>query len=276
MNPGIRDPRLNTAECVIQGHKPDITATGRSLFIIRAILWCSFFFVLPAGRYLAFVVRDVWKKTRDRGDNPLASSIIFFCGMLFFVESGILFFVVVCSASGKAPFDIYIILVLLAIVIPVSFCCLEFPDCCTCDILVNQAVITIIANLTVYHFCWLVIGIMINPTWGLTVLLIVSFLCVALAYALYKIFEVGVCRTRLNWLVSFFGVCSLVASAVLAGRSFYGRETADDVMKTVLLYVIGALISWISYSRPRAPEGNGEILNQENAENNDVQGIEEN
>ena len=267
MNPGIRDPRLNTAECVIQGHTPDITATGRSLYIIKAMLWCSFIFVLPAGPYLAFVVRDVLKKTKERSDKPLASSIICFCFILFFVESGILLFVVICSLVGNAPFDIYIILGLLIFEILVSICCFKSPDCCTCDSLIN-VLIKIIANLTVYHFFWLVIGIMINPIWGLAVLLIGSFLCVSLAYALYKIFETGECcdiKQFVKWVVSFFGVCSLVVSAVLAGRSFYGRETADDVMKTVLLYVIGALISWISYSQP--PQRNGEKSNQENAEN---------
>ena len=234
MNPGIRDPRLNTAECVIQGHKPDITATGRSLYI-RAMIWCSVIFVLPAGPYLAFVVWDVLKKNRAdelqvslfcwcNRQNPLASSVICLCFILFFVESGILLFVVVCSVSRNAPFDICIILGILIFEIlrVVSVCCFKSPSCCTCGSLVN-ALIKIIANLTVYHFCWLVIGIMINPIWGLAVLLIVSFYCVVLAYALYKIFEaVKYCEFKqfVAWIVSIFGVCSLVVSAVLAGQSF--------------------------------------------------------
>jgi len=52
VSPGVRDPRLNTAECVIEGHDPDITATGRSPYI-KALLWCSFLFTVPAGPYLA-------------------------------------------------------------------------------------------------------------------------------------------------------------------------------------------------------------------------------
>ena len=48
VSPGLRDPRLNNAECVIEGHKPDIKATGRSHYI-RAILWCSGWFVLVAS-----------------------------------------------------------------------------------------------------------------------------------------------------------------------------------------------------------------------------------
>ena len=35
--------------------------------------------------------------------------------------------------------------------------------------------------------------------------------------------------------------------AVLAGQSFYGRESADELVKTVLLYVISGFISWLSW-----------------------------
>jgi len=73
-----------------------------------------------------------------------------------------------------------------------------------------------------------------------------------LTFALYKIFDVEECcnfKYFIKCLVSFCGVCSLVVLAVLAGQSFYGRETADDVMKTVLLYVISGLISWISWKQ---------------------------
>ena len=128
MSPGIRDPRLNTAECVIEGHDPDITATGRSPYI-RAILWCSFMFAVPAGPYLAFVILDVLKKRSDRlqvslfcwckckcgqscqtRQDSLTSSIISVFFILFFIVCGILVFVIVSLASGNAPFDIYIIL----------------------------------------------------------------------------------------------------------------------------------------------------------------------
>ena len=40
-SPGIRNPELNNAECVIEGHGTDMQATGRSLEI-RIMIWCSF------------------------------------------------------------------------------------------------------------------------------------------------------------------------------------------------------------------------------------------
>ena len=253
MSPGVRDPRLNTAECVIEGHETDITVTGRSPYI-KAILWCSFLFAVPAGPYLAFVILDVLKKRSNRLDaslfcwckckcsqscqtrqDPLTSSIISVFFILFFIECGISVFVIVRLASGNAPFDIYIILGLL-VTEGAVLNCFKSPGCCTCDSLANF-ITGISTNLSVYHFCWLVIGVMINPTWGLAVLLIVCFFVIALTFALYKIFDVEECcdfKYFIKCVVSFCGVCSLVVSAVLTGQSFYGRETADDVMKTVL------------------------------------------
>ena len=42
--------------------------------------------------------------------------------------------------------------------------------------------------------------------------------------------------------VCFFGFCCAAVFPVLAGRSFYGREIVDDIMKVVLLYIITCLI----------------------------------
>ena len=57
MSPELRNPKLNTAECVIQGHEPNIDATGMSPYT-RPILWCSFFSVLLLGPIIAFFVLD--------------------------------------------------------------------------------------------------------------------------------------------------------------------------------------------------------------------------
>ena len=50
VSPGIRDPRMNTAECVIEGHGIDREATGRSVYI-KVIHWCSLLFTLAISIY---------------------------------------------------------------------------------------------------------------------------------------------------------------------------------------------------------------------------------
>ncbi|KAL9989516.1 hypothetical protein ACROYT_G004076 [Oculina patagonica] len=60
VSPGIRDPKLNTAECVIEGHDTDIDATGRNLHI-RFILWSSFLFVFVSCNLLSSFLEEYRK-----------------------------------------------------------------------------------------------------------------------------------------------------------------------------------------------------------------------
>ena len=110
--------------------------------------------------------------------DPLTSCIISVFLSCFLIECGPFLFVIVRLASGNAPFDIYIIFWLLATEGAV-LSCFKSLGCCTCDSLANF-ITGISTNLSVNHFCWLVIGIMINPAWGLAVLLIVCVFVIAL------------------------------------------------------------------------------------------------
>ena len=322
MSPGIRDPRLNTAECVIKGHETDIMATGplRSSYI-TAILWCACLFSFWAGPFIAEVIIGVLKENAkenveslccwckcvrvrrtqaspvetelsalnspteppqsgaspDSGENgrketherilccqvcdnqqdPMISSVVCVSHILFCIEIVILVFVFRCSKSGNAPNDIYITLGPL-ILEGIVLTCLEKCRCCKCNPCNARikAVIRSSVTLTVYHFCWLVIGIMINPVWGLTVCLMACIFVLALTFILYQIFKLEYCQCSGRCIKHIFicfgafcGGCSFVVLAVLAGQSFYGRETADELVKTVLLYVISGFISWLSWKR---------------------------
>ncbi|XP_068690865.1 uncharacterized protein [Montipora foliosa] len=247
ISPGVRDPRLNTAECVTEGHTPNITATGRSSYI-RTVIWSSFLCVLLMGPYLSTLILRLLNEFRKEPENhPSVKSTTCLIFFLSFAELVILINVVTCSASGNAPWDIYVILGFLFFESLVLFCldCRGGED----DLLLRFVTRTA-ANLSLYHFCWLVVGIMTNPIWGLVVLLAVLFFCLALTFALFMIFKAECdCGAVFACVATFSGVCCLVLSAVFASQSFYGRGTAGDFLRTVLLYVIGALISWISWTR---------------------------
>ena len=93
-------------------------------------------------------------------------------------------------------------------------------------------------NLLLYHFSWLLIGIMITPTWGLTVFLIILVFVISSFFLLWHLFLCASSQAFIFSGVCFFGFCSAAVVPVLAGQSFYGRETADDIIKVVLLYII--------------------------------------
>ena len=116
-------------------------------------------------------------------------------------------------------------------------------------------------NLTAIHICWLVVGIMINTLWGFTVLLVISVVISSFVFAIY----VFLCSTNaaseraskaptradkirfgIICFISLLSLMSLVVVVVLSGQAFFGRDSANELMKTALLYVTTAFLSWIA------------------------------
>ena len=286
VSPKIQDPQLNTAECVIEGHKPDISATGRSRFI-RAILWFSFIFTVCFGPLLSLAALYILSKLdpvnnssvinsntnhEENGDEPpshglssdqtnsaakgkalkLTAYVVFLPIEVILLISAFAF-----SVAGKAPGDFCAILVVIilegllsgVLLKKGSFHALNFlprrEDGCSARLL--QVVIFVCANLTAYHFCWLIVGIMINPLWGVTVLL---FVCVSVAVFFFAVYIYSFNDKKTKFLFSVcaafvVSVWSLLVVVSLAGQSFYGREGADDIVKLVTLSVTTAFCSWI-------------------------------
>ena len=77
------------------------------------------------------------------------------------------------------------------------------------------------------------------PIWGLSILSIIAFFIVALFVAIYNkcnadhrksllfLQRVGICSA------GFLVLCFVITGPDLAGKSFYGRQTADDVLKNL-------------------------------------------
>ena len=284
VNPGIRDPSLNTAECVIQGHKPSFETTGRTAYI-RAMLWLMPIFVLFSGPLLASYMMDVsevwdqehneWKKNRAKAVCTSFYVLSVLGNVLLFVA-----FILSCYSwanEGQATFDIPIIFLIMILLI-VSESCFTLKKCATPN---GQkwylCVIAICgANAVSYLFCWLIIGIRINPTWGLTIALIVMSLSATLTYASYVYLEAtyttgynhvtssapsttsvttGSDNTNHIQVIMFcvsgcLAVLLLFVIVVLAGQSYRSEKVAaDEVLKTTSLYFISAFISWVTWKK---------------------------
>ena len=111
---------------------------------------------------------------------------------------------------------------------------------------------------TSYFSCWMLIGIMLNPTWGLTVTLLICFTFAAFTYAVYEyltVFSREKGDKPNNWhalypcVLGMLAVIFLIVIIVFAGQSYNGRETADETLKTTLLSALGAFVSWLSWKR---------------------------
>ena len=105
--------------------------------------------------------------------------------------------------------------------------------------------------------CWMLIGIMLNPTWGLTVTLIICFTFASFTYAVHEYLTLVSCKqdrvkkldALLPGVLGFLAVIVLIPVIVFAGQSFNGRETADETLKTILMTALCSFISWLSWKR---------------------------
>ena len=288
ISPGIQDPRLNTAECVIQGHQPNIDATGVNSYI-RAILYCSLVSVILIGPILGFLSLNVLenystkkgkcrkynvkccaKRQRDgaleqeptnilcvacyKGEDPFVRAAEYTCFLLLLTDILITLIAVrdVLFDHTEICFPILLITCICEgfVICLVQCCAVLCCDSCK-DVkemsLYRTFVFMTGANVIAYHLIWLIVGIMVNPTWGLTVLAVACFVIVALFCTIYVICNASkesFCHSFCVSIPSFVGLCLVVSLTVLAGQSFYGRETTGEILKTALFYVVGGL-TWL-------------------------------
>ena len=270
VSPKIQDPQLNTVECVIQGHKPNISATGRSAYIL-AMLWFSVLFTILSGPFIALVSLVLFKDVKEAMRKALKWNLC----LILLVEIGLLVTAFVFLRLGKVPWDVYLIPAVIfieglfwgVVITKKSFPDFEFLSETEWGL---RIAVFLCANLTVYHFCWLVIGVMINALWGVIVLLFICIFIAASILAFYNYF-LHTPSDQCSWkncilgAVFMLSVWSLVIVVILAGQSFFGKETANDVVKTVTLYVTTAFASWMLSKVP---------LEKSNTSNNGEEGPE--
>lgn len=274
VSPGIQDPTLNTAECVIEGHKTNISALpAEHRAYIRAMLWCSFAFTILFGPTLATITfalfhteNDKAKTTkrydsteakREENKQKLAKAVKVVSCVLSIGKSIHLFYTIYSIGCLKQSCntlrDLCVILLLIfvegLVLVLVSICArkkYKFIPENTAIELVARVGIFLCANLTMYYFCWLVIGIMINPLWGITVLLVFSVVIAVTVFLVFIVLHSDF--DPMIIVLCLFGWVStllLVTHVIFAGQSFFIRETANEVVKAALLYLTTALIAWI-------------------------------
>ena len=174
----------------------------------------------------------------------------YICHLLVMTEISVIIIIVISDALWDHR-EIFIPIVLI-ICEGVAVCLVQcFPKlCCVfCEdsrktSFYRRAVFLTSANIITHHVIWLIVGIMVNPTWGLTVLAVACVVIVALFCTIHLICSASqksFCRSFCVSIASFLGLCLVVSLTVLAGQSFYGKETTGEILKTAVFYVVGGL-----------------------------------
>ena len=69
MSPGIRDPKLNTAKCITEGHEPSMDAAG--LYLRICVLWLSLGFVFVSSPVLSRCLVGMKSQVKPRKKHSL-------------------------------------------------------------------------------------------------------------------------------------------------------------------------------------------------------------
>lgn len=267
MSPGIRDPQLNSAECVTEGHEQHILATGQNDRMIIILCFSCLISVLSGPLLVSFVIHY-----QERSSPEIKKTIHVLCGCLLviFILLSINCIVYFSKSKDKFLTSVDILIPVVGLVVGCCEC-----RCCPNDVKWYAIPYAVCANLTVYHFCWLLIGIMLNPIWGLAVLLIV---CLVIGVFTYMVFAFVSsdndhrCQSFFSCLAAFLAICFLIVVVILAGQSYHGRQTADEFVKDGVLFLISVSFSWL-YWKHRASTNSTSTSEHQLVNNNERTGI---
>ena len=279
---------MNTAECVIEGHGIDVKATGRSVYI-RTIQWCSLLFTLAVfGILVSFAeycriegssdcnteglynsTGPDWQKIRIKNTAKAIYYIIVLLTtfgicqrfaliiilILFYMEEGFFYMEILPILASLWLIPIIYALILL----PHGFLRNRFPNLlinilppvfiCREKLLSVAIAFTFSASASL-SFCWMLIGMMLSPTWGLAVTLIICFTLASFTYAVYEHLTLASCiHHKLHALspgkLNFLTCLILIPAVLFASPWFNGKENADETLKTILMTTLATFV-WLT------------------------------
>ena len=184
---------MNTAQCVIQGYKGKFFDSPGN---IRGMLWAGSLFANFAGHIFIWAIVDMRKNNRSSG-RKIKNTVTAMCVSIHFLSVlCILCFIVACGLAFRFSEDFSLLSSLASVIIYAvssTFFYLIFMDRLSFSYVNSNRGIkpifwllcTFGGHTICYISCWLVIGIRINPSWGLTVALSIISIFGALTYAVY-------------------------------------------------------------------------------------------
>lgn len=252
--------------CVNRGNEPKLPETATQITYVLGTIFSSLLFTILLGSWLAIFTLVVLNRKHKRDFKDLKSSLAMIEAVKWVsvamvgVELVLFVIVISLSAIGNASWFIYVApvtLLFVGLIIGIGFnedtlvsentrgsgnlrpekenkfCCKRMSRL--------QIISTFIwAFLTSYHISWLVVGIMVNAIWGITVLF---FFCLIVFVSIFITYS---CFKSRPWFVTFlFLSLSFVAMVIFAGPPGFGSSTLDDVVKIVIVPIATGIIPLI-------------------------------
>ena len=222
-------------------------------------MWLSFCFAFFLSPWLAIYTLVYFDNVKCH-EKALYNALKWASVTMLIVELGLFIAASVLSGQSKAPAKGHILSILIIIMleglIAGGSCFLgKIPKLDNCKCVALQIIIFMLASMTSYHFCWVVIGVLMNTLWGVTVFLFICVVIVVLVFILYsyfRTFQHTGFKSAICYLPLLLPVVSLVTLVIINGQSFFSvKDDTDGIMKTVILSVITAIMSWMLPSKKR-------------------------
>ena len=186
---------MNTAQCVIQGHEP-ILELRIYVMLLAGSLFANF-----AGTIFSWAIVGVRKNNRSSG-RKIENTVTAMCVSIHFLSVlCILYFIVAYGLAFRFSEDVFFLsnlhYVIIWTVIQSFFLYKSMHRLSFSYVKCKRGIKVIFCllyafggNTICYISCWLVIGMRINPSWGLTVALSIISIFGALTYSVYFYLEV--------------------------------------------------------------------------------------
>ena len=189
---------MNTAQCVIQGYKGKFFDSPGN---IRGMLWAGSLFANCAGHIFIWAIVDMRKNNRSSG-RKIKNTVTAMCVSIHFLSVlCILCVIVACGLAFRFSEDFSLLSSLASVIIyavsstffyhifmhRLSF---SFVNCKRGIKAIFWLLCTFGGHTICYISCWLVIGIRINPSWGLTIALFIISIFATFTYVVYIYLDV--------------------------------------------------------------------------------------
>lgn len=277
-------------ECVTEGHEPNLADTERELYIIATML-LSFSFAVFLGPWLAICTLTFFDKVEPK-DPAMYKALVVVSSLMLIGEFGLfvtsIVFLCISDAAALLKGLMLSFLIITFLKGPIVGCIWFIkknePNLNKwksegqlfkriLEKIPQIVSIFLWAYLTLYHFCWMVTGIMVNALWSVTVLPFVGVIITALFFALHFFFDFyndSDNRGR-NFCIIFISLFSpgvfLIFLVIAAGQRVFVSNTIDDVVKTIILTVTIAFMKRILFAIEDTSENSNNNENEDQVEN---------
>ena len=251
--PKVQDPRLNTVQCVVEGHDvfDEDVFVGARKYLVN-LYWLNLIFSFIIGFEVArIVVADLEKHAKDICLLTVLHSVVELVLAITALEMAAM------SERGGCPYPIlYFILVFVFFIIDIANYC-TFNSNSPFSKTRLKTVLTFGIFMIFHHFVWIILGIVTEPGWATIVLILycsVLFFIYVFLYHSYKEFKEVHPFDAIFFIIILILYLGFMIGVAVAGLSFLSTDPVAGIVSSILAVIVSLLWSYFKKSFKDGPK----------------------